>query len=158
LIAYVLFGLAIAAAAGLQAVQSDVRLRRLAAAVFAAAGLVLLGGFLLDGEGRAFAQPVLAALWQGIPDEDGLALVASAFARACRVWGIPLVAIALVLAFVRRWDLRAGAIATLVVLHLFFANGALYGSGGSDILTQPSLFVEQIRSRDGDAALGGARV
>jgi hypothetical protein len=78
----VAFGLALGAAAGLHAAQSDERLRRGAAVALGAAAAACVALVMLERAGGVFSRLFVPALWDGVPTHEALARLSAAFKRS----------------------------------------------------------------------------
>ncbi|HUE29651.1 MAG TPA: YfhO family protein, partial [Verrucomicrobiae bacterium] len=154
---YVAFGLALGAAAGLHAAQSDDRVRRRAAVALGAATTACVALVVLERAGGVFSQLLVPALWHGVPPREALARLSTAFVHHALESGSAALLVMVVLAGVRPRELRGALVVVAVFVHLLLADGPLYEVAPSSVL-HAGAFVRAIEAAEGPARLGGWRV
>jgi hypothetical protein len=107
---YVAFGLALGAAAGLHAAQSDERLRRGAAVALGAAAAACVALVMLERAGSVFSRLLVPALWDGVPTHEALARLSAAFMHRALESGCAALVVMIVLAGVEQRELRGALI------------------------------------------------
>jgi hypothetical protein len=150
LLPYVLFPCALGAGAGLEAVLREPSVaRRLARAGFVLAalcGLLALGEWQL----RLFSSGVIQALWKNA-DAPTLQVLHGNFIQAAGMGALTLGLMGVVLARALPPSWCAAAILGLQFAVLYVANAGTYHVTYTDVLEQPTPFVELILKREADA-------
>lgn len=157
LMPYVVFGLALGAASGLEVAESSERARRRIALALAATALGCGLLAVMEATGGVFSSRVVVPLWQDVSAE-ALARLASAFTRNCSATAVATGSVAAVMVRVRQSGSRAALVIAVTFLHLLVANEWFYEVAPTHLLTRPGPLVDAIRSAEGPPRLGGYRV
>ena len=155
---YVALGVALGAAAGLDAIGADERWRWRAASAVGVGAVVcaLLAAFVHVG--GVFSHHLVPALWSGSPSPAALARLGATFTARSVETAVACTAVAGAVLFVRNGGRCAALVAVLVFLHLAIVNAPLYEVASPTLLTTPSAFAAAIRTTEAPFALGRARV
>ncbi len=157
LVPFCTLGVALAAGAGLHAVQANERVRQRAVSVFVGAAILCGSLALLEWKLRWFSHLVAAPLWRGKPPQDALDRLGRAFSW----WSAQSAIAAAVTGAVTRvacprW-LRGSLVVIVTFVTLLRANGPLSVTVARAVL-QPSRFAEAIKQAEGPPELGRWRV
>jgi hypothetical protein len=157
LVPFCALGVALAAGAGLHAVQSDDKTRQRATVVFGLTAIACAMLAILELKVRFFSRLVAAPLWHGTPPHAALDRLGSRFLSCSAQSAIAAAVVSGVLRFASVPSLRGSLVVIIAFLALLAANGPLYEVVAPAVL-QPGSFAAAIEHAEGPPELGRSRV